>query len=307
MPAPRPKSIRRSLLLHASKTGRRNTPPGVRNRERCARRRFRRRQSDDAGDAQDGPAAATVRLTGGARAGDVQRIVGARRRRCGHPCTPPGAARRRRPAAGELPCGAAKMTRRRNHVLSWHHRISVPPPSGGGATSASQRAAPGRKRRLNMARDLNKVMLTGHLGADPEMRFTPQGSAVTTFRVASNRPWKSGDGVQHEDTEWFRIVAWDKLAEICNEYLKKGTRVYIEGRLQTRSWDDRDTGEKRYITEVVAQDMIILTPKGHGDPAGEESPAAPARPAAPAAPPAAPAAPARRNAPVPIGDDDLPF
>jgi single stranded DNA-binding protein len=113
-----------------------------------------------------------------------------------------------------------------------------------------------------MARDLNKVMLTGHLGADPEMRFTPQGSAVTTFRVASNRSWKSGDGVQHDDTEWFRIVAWDKLAEICNEYLKKGTRVYIEGRLQTRSWDDRNTGEKRYITEVVAQDMIILTPKG---------------------------------------------
>jgi single stranded DNA-binding protein len=103
-----------------------------------------------------------------------------------------------------------------------------------------------------MARDLNKVMLTGHLGADPEMRFTPQGSAVTTFRVASNRSWKSGDGVQHDDTEWFRIVAWDKLAEICNEYLKKGTRVYIEGRLQTRSWaDDRNTGEKRYITEVV--------------------------------------------------------
>jgi single-strand DNA-binding protein len=118
-----------------------------------------------------------------------------------------------------------------------------------------------------MARDLNKVMLTGHLGADPEMRFTPQGSAVTTFRVASNRSWKSGDGVQHDDTEWFRIVAWDKLAEICNEYLKKGTRVYIEGRLQTRSWDDRNTGEKRYITEVVAQDMIILTPKGDRMPA----------------------------------------
>jgi len=163
-----------------------------------------------------------------------------------------------------------------------------------------------------MARDLNKVMLTGRLGADPEMRFTPQGTAVTTFRVASNRPWKSGDGVPHEDTEWFRIVAWDKLAEICNEYLKKGTRVYIEGRLQTRSWDDRDTGEKRYITEVVAQDMIILTPKGQDEAAADASasPAAPpqaepARPASPAAPPQA--APARRNAPVPIDDDDLPF
>jgi len=118
-----------------------------------------------------------------------------------------------------------------------------------------------------MARDLNKVMLTGRLGADPEMRFTPQGSAVTTFRVASNRSWKSDDGIQHDDTEWFRIVAWDKLAEICNDYLEKGTHVYIEGRLQTRSWDDRNTGEKRYITEVVAQEMIILSPKSDRVPA----------------------------------------
>jgi single-strand DNA-binding protein len=176
-----------------------------------------------------------------------------------------------------------------------------------------------------MARDLNKVMLTGHLGADPEMRFTPQGSAVTTFRVASNRSWKSGDGVQHDDTEWFRIVAWDKLAEICNEYLKKGTRVYIEGRLQTRSWDDRNTGEKRYITEVVAQDMIILTPKGDRMPAVDteetdvrEVGSAPRRAPAPSAPdmpapvsnsPArasATRAPAR-NTPQPIEEDDIPF
>ncbi len=110
-----------------------------------------------------------------------------------------------------------------------------------------------------MAKDLNKAMLTGHLGADPEMRFTPQGSPVTTFRVASGRTWKSADGNQHDDTEWFSVVAWDKLAEICNQYLTKGTRVYVEGRLQTRSWDDKATGEKRYKTEVVAQDMIILS------------------------------------------------
>lgn len=175
-----------------------------------------------------------------------------------------------------------------------------------------------------MARDLNKVMLTGHLGADPEMRFTPQGSAVTTFRVASNRSWKSGDGVQHDDTEWFRIVAWDKLAEICNEYLKKGTRVYIEGRLQTRSWEDRNTGEKRYITEVVAQDMIILTPKGDRVPTvetddleaqavGNVARRAPA-PIAPSEAPSngpvrasAPRAPGR-NMPQPVeSEDDLPF
>jgi single-strand DNA-binding protein len=175
-----------------------------------------------------------------------------------------------------------------------------------------------------MARDLNKVMLTGHLGADPEMRFTPQGSAVTTFRVASNRSWKSGDGVQHDDTEWFRIVAWDKLAEICNEYLKKGTRVYIEGRLQTRSWEDRNTGEKRYMTEVIAQDMIILTPKGDRVPPVEADDldaqavgSGVRRAPAPVAPSeAAPNGPARsgaprvpgRNIPQPVeSEDDLPF
>ncbi|MEM8532577.1 MAG: single-stranded DNA-binding protein [Chloroflexota bacterium] len=111
-----------------------------------------------------------------------------------------------------------------------------------------------------MARDLNKVMLIGYLGADPEMRYTTQGSAVTSFRVASSRSWKSSDGVQHDDTEWFRIVAWDKLGEICNQYLTKGTRVYVEGRLQTRKWQDRD-GQERYTTEVVANDMIILSSK----------------------------------------------
>jgi single-strand DNA-binding protein len=187
-----------------------------------------------------------------------------------------------------------------------------------------------------MAKDLNKVMLTGHLGADPEMRYTPQGSAVTTFRVASNRSWKSNDGIQHDDTEWFSVVAWDKLAEICNQYLTKGTRVYIEGRLQTRSWDDKNSGEKRYKTEVIAQDMIILSARGERVPGGEyepppmhdEEPAptpqqAPVRrgPApsasapAPAAPrnggaPSRPTAPnpGRRNQPQPIeSDEDLPF
>src|SRR5919197_3557628 len=108
-----------------------------------------------------------------------------------------------------------------------------------------------------MAKELNKVQLTGRLGADPEMRFTPQGHAVTTFRVASNRSWRSSDGETHEDTEWFRIVAWNKLAEICNQFLAKGARVYVEGRLQTRQWQDQD-GQTRYSTEVIANDMIML-------------------------------------------------
>jgi len=119
-----------------------------------------------------------------------------------------------------------------------------------------------------MARDLNKVMLTGYLGADPEMRFTPQGSPVTTFRVASGRSWKSADGTQHDDTEWFRVVAWEKLAEICNQYLTKGTRVYVEGRLQTRKYTDRD-GQERNSTEVIATDMIILSSK-RGEDSGDD-------------------------------------
>nr|MBA3470024.1 single-stranded DNA-binding protein [Herpetosiphonaceae bacterium] len=115
-----------------------------------------------------------------------------------------------------------------------------------------------------MAKDLNKVQLTGRLGADPEMRFTPQGSAVTTFRVASNRSWKTTEGEQKEDTEWFSIVAWNKLAEICNQYLAKGSRVYIEGRSQTRSWEDTASGQTRYKTEIIANDMIILDGRRDG-------------------------------------------
>ena len=111
-----------------------------------------------------------------------------------------------------------------------------------------------------MARDLNKVMLIGRLGADPAMRFTEQGSPKTTFRVASNREWTTPDGQQHADTEWFRIVAWDRLAEVCNDYLAKGTQVYVEGRLQTRKWQDRE-GQERVTIEVVASEMIILSAK----------------------------------------------
>jgi len=181
-----------------------------------------------------------------------------------------------------------------------------------------------------MAKDLNKVMLTGHLGADPEMRYTSQGSAVTTFRVASGRRWKSADGVDHDDTEWFRVVAWDKLGEICNQYLTKGTRVYVEGRLQTRKWQDKD-GADRYSTEVISNDMIILSARqdrpaagaGEYDAPSEEEDAQPPQPqrsaAAPVARPAngngnaAPPRPAAtrppaRNVPQTIdSDEDLPF
>ena len=109
-----------------------------------------------------------------------------------------------------------------------------------------------------MSKDLNKVRLTGRLGMDPETRYTPQGSAITTFRVASSQRFRTADGEDHEETEWFRVVTWNRLAEICAQYLHKGSRVYVSGRLQTRSWDDQATGQKRYMTEVIANDLIML-------------------------------------------------
>ncbi|MGB9723954.1 MAG: single-stranded DNA-binding protein [Chloroflexia bacterium] len=109
-------------------------------------------------------------------------------------------------------------------------------------------------------RGLNKVMLIGHLGADPEMRYTPNGRAVTTFRIAVSRTWKDpSTGEQQQDTQWVRIVTWAQLAETCARYLTKGRQVYVEGRLQTRTWDTPD-GSRRSITEVVAQDVILLGP-----------------------------------------------
>jgi single-strand DNA-binding protein len=149
-----------------------------------------------------------------------------------------------------------------------------------------------------MSKDLNKVQMTGRLGADPEMRYTPQGHAVTTFRVASNRSWRDTDGESHEETEWFRVVAWNKLAEICNQWLVKGSRVYVEGRMQTRQWQDQDN-QTRYLSEVVANDIIILDSRRDGatrEPDAEPAPAY-AEPAAEPAPPAAAPVAKRRRAP----------
>jgi len=108
-----------------------------------------------------------------------------------------------------------------------------------------------------MSRGLNKVILIGHLGRDPEMRYTPSGRPVTSFSIATNRAWNTSDGERHAETDWFNIVTWGNLAEICNQHLKKGQQVYIEGRLQTRRWDDKE-GNKHTTTEVVASEMLIL-------------------------------------------------
>jgi single-strand DNA-binding protein len=108
-----------------------------------------------------------------------------------------------------------------------------------------------------MSRGLNKVLIIGHLGREPEMRYTPSGRPVTSFSLATTRTWTTPDGERREETEWFNVVAWGNLAEICKQYLSKGQQVYVEGRLQTRRWEDQE-GKKHFTTEVVANEMIML-------------------------------------------------
>jgi single-strand DNA-binding protein len=108
-----------------------------------------------------------------------------------------------------------------------------------------------------MSRGLNKVMLIGRLGRDPEMRYTPSGRPVTTFSMATSRTWNTSEGERRTETEWFNIVAWGSLAEICKQFLIKGQQVYVEGRLQTRHWEDTE-GNKHSVTEIVANEMIML-------------------------------------------------
>jgi single-strand DNA-binding protein len=108
-----------------------------------------------------------------------------------------------------------------------------------------------------MARGLNKVMIIGSLGRDPELRYTPSGRPVASFSVATSRTWTSSEGERREETEWFNVVAWGNLAEICKTHLNKGQQVYVEGRLQTRGWED-DNGTRHYRTELVANEMILL-------------------------------------------------
>ncbi len=113
-----------------------------------------------------------------------------------------------------------------------------------------------------MSRSLNKVQLIGNLGKDPELKYTPSGVAVATFSIATSESWKDQEGNQQEKTEWHNIVAWRKLAEICGEYLKKGKKVYLEGKLQTRNYEK--DGIKRYVTEIVADQLIMLDGGGAG-------------------------------------------
>ena len=153
-----------------------------------------------------------------------------------------------------------------------------------------------------MSRSVNKVILIGNLGKDPEVKYTPSGTAYAKFSLATNERYKDKTGNWQDRTEWHNIVAWQRTAEIAGEYLKKGRTVYIEGRIQTRSWDDQQSGQKKYMTEIIANNLVLLGGgrEGGGEGGGRPSRAA-AEPEASASPPE-PSAP-----PVDITDEDIPF
>ena len=153
-----------------------------------------------------------------------------------------------------------------------------------------------------MARGINKVILVGNLGADPDVKYMPSGSAVVNVSVATADSWKDKNtGQQQERTEWHRVVFFNRLAEIVAEYLKKGSQVYIEGRIQTRKWQDKQ-GVDRYSTEIIANDMQMLGSRG-GDFGSGQSYAGGKHQAAPQSPPSN----AASRAPEPDFDDDVPF
>ena len=165
-----------------------------------------------------------------------------------------------------------------------------------------------------MARSLNKVMLIGNLTRDPEMRYTPQGTAVCTFGLATNRQWTTESGEKKEDAEFHNLVAWNKLAEICAQLLKKGRKVYVEGRLSTRSWQGQD-GAQRTRTEVVINDMVILDKKTD-EPTGDidvpevglEPQVAPEEPANPAPPKASRSKKtSKKEKTEEVNEEDIPF
>ena len=116
-----------------------------------------------------------------------------------------------------------------------------------------------------MAKSVNKVILIGNLGKDPEVKVTPSGTPVAKFTLATNERYKDKSGQWQDRTEWHNLVAWQRTAEIIGEYVKKGSKVYVEGRLQTSSWDDKSTGEKKYRTEIIVNDLVLLSGRGDGD------------------------------------------
>jgi single-strand DNA-binding protein len=157
-----------------------------------------------------------------------------------------------------------------------------------------------------MAGGVNKVILIGNLGRDPEVRFTPGGQAVANFTIATNESWTDKQGQKQERTEWHRIVVWGKLAELCGEYLSKGRQCFVEGRLQTREWTDKE-GKKNYTTEVVAQNVQFLGARGEGAGAGPRRSQNGAQDYGPPPPGMEESANGAASAGGPPQEDDIPF
>jgi len=122
-----------------------------------------------------------------------------------------------------------------------------------------------------MPKSVNKVILVGNVGKDPEVKYTPSGVALAKFSLATNERYKDKSGEWQDRTEWHNILAWERLAEIVGEYVHKGAKLYVEGRLQTSSWEDRQSGDKKYRTEIVARDIVLLGPREAGAPTERES------------------------------------
>jgi single-strand DNA-binding protein len=161
-----------------------------------------------------------------------------------------------------------------------------------------------------LMKSVNKVILIGNLGKDPEVKFTPQGTPVAKITLATNERFKGKDGQWQDRTEWHNVVLWQRLAEIAGEYLKKGGKVYIEGRLQTRSWDDKTSGQKKYMTEVVANDLVLLGSRAEGGGGGEHSGSSRGVSASAGGNNFDQSAPEPEHAPAgssPITDEDIPF
>jgi single-strand DNA-binding protein len=155
-------------------------------------------------------------------------------------------------------------------------------------------------------KSVNKVILVGNLGKDPEVKYTPQGTPIAKFSLATNERFKDKDGNWQDRTEWHNIVLWQRLAEIAGEYLKKGHKVYIEGRIRTDSWDDKQTGQKKYMTTIVGNDIVLLTGRGEG---GGEFAGASRGAAASGGNNFDQSVPEAQHAPAsgPITDEDIPF
>lgn len=130
----------------------------------------------------------------------------------------------------------------------------------------------GDERKWRMSRSLNKAMLIGNLGSDPEIRVTSSGAKVAQFSLATSRSWTGRDGQQQEKTEWHRVVAWEKLADVCERYLKKGERVYVEGEIEYRQYEAKDGSGTRYTTEIRAREMMMLGGRPDDTPADEPEP-----------------------------------